>query len=260
MKTIIIVANSRSGHNFIKNIVSSWFPVQNYMNFENYFPSSAKVAFNRLPITEQNNSVNLLVLRDLLNWYASFSILVHGKLYNTPTAPITKIENLRWMSEKTTETDKIAGLTFIPDDMKKEDFLKITHRSDATPEERIKNGMLAWLKCAKEFKNETNYLPDFLKVSYDEFFKNREYRMELCMKIGGTYTEELLNEVTWEGGYSSFDKDSLQNMGQNMNVLKRYSQFSDWGLLKNSEALQYYIDNFDLDDDKLKTINKWIKN
>lgn len=268
MKTLISVANSRSGHNFVKNTVFSWVPEKDmdHINLENYFPKNARGPIENLPDHKQKDNIRILVSRDLLNWFASIYYQANGSLAwenrNPPPRPRHKIENLKHEWERTPLLEKNHYIHFIPDSMSKEDFLKILDRN-LTPRERVENQLLAWLRIASELKGYTNYLPEFTKIFYDDFFISREYRQEKCREIGGIYTEKELQTVAHQGGYSSFDKDSFQNRAQEMKVLERYkgiTKRNDYTkMLIDSEAFQFYIDNFEIDNDKMEFI-EWMKN
>jgi len=58
-------------------------------------------------------------------------------------------------------------------------------------------------------------------IHYDEFVKSAPYRLGICHKLNGEYSEEKLNYVPPNGHHSSFDGDKFKNNGSKMNVLGR---------------------------------------
>ena len=59
-KRIAIIACCRSGHNFVRNQIESWTN-ETVLNYEDL-----------RPINYTGNTVNIIVIRDLLNWWASY--------------------------------------------------------------------------------------------------------------------------------------------------------------------------------------------
>lgn len=113
------------------------------------------------------------------------------------------------------------------------------------------NGVLNnWSDVTKEFY-EVNVFKgyDVVYVYYDEFFKNREYRQEVCNQLGGSYNEKKLQSVGHGGGGSSFDKLSFDKRAQEMNVLHRYRQVPShifYELLQGrKELLNFYLKHVD---------------
>ena len=84
-----------------------------------------------------------------------------------------------------------------------------------------------WWNVAKEFYSKTNHLKNYkvIKVYYDTFFTDRNYRKAICRELGGSYNEDRINEVGKEGRGSSFDGMEYNGKGQQMNVLERYKGF-----------------------------------
>lgn len=128
---------------------------------------------------------------------------------------------------------------------------------------RLNHYINVWVEINKEYFHETNYLPNnFIRISYDDFFKSETYRRSICEKIGGAkYNEKMLNHIPDNGEGSSFDKLKYQDMGQKMDVLIRYKQISDerqwvWKTLKdNPEAIELYLKHFDVSDEQKKFID-----
>jgi hypothetical protein len=209
----LYIANSRSGHNFIKKNIFSFLNDESiskrfYVNLENFSPKEFnRISTNLLP---NDNSIYIISTRDLLNWYASG---IRQKKKHNENLNVEEISNL---------------------------FLT------------------KWLEIANEYFN-PEYVPEFIRVYYDDFVKSESYRRSICDKVNGDYNEDLLNFVTIAGGHSSFDGDKYQDRGSEMKVLERYKLWestSDPFLLKLKEhpALEFYLKNFDVDKDKKKFI------
>jgi hypothetical protein len=62
-----------------------------------------------------------------------------------------------------------------------------------------------WVQHAMEFTEASSLLgPDLIRVRYDRWLLEPDYRMEICTAVGGTYTEEALDQVPEYGFGSSF--------------------------------------------------------
>jgi len=214
----IMIANSRSGHNFVKENIMSWrneenFHPSNYINLENVHPKDFKERTKEYELEKYPPLIPILQTRDLLNWFASLIHFVSRERY--------------WKSQ--------------PD-----------------IREKIKKHALAWIAINKEFYGETSYLSDkWIHVSYDDFFLSPEYRKNICQEISGAeYNENRLNVVTPNGGGSSFDSINYQGKASEMLVLERYKQVSEehqhvWKVLKEyPEAIELYLKYFDVSDEK----------
>ena len=219
----ILNANSRSGHNFVKENIMSWrneenFYSSNYINLENVHPEDFKEKTKNYELEKHPPLILILQTRDLLNWFASLIHFVSRENY--------------WKSQ--------------PD-----------------IREKIKKHALEWIAINKEFYSETSYLSDkWVRVIYDDFFKSREYRENICQQISGAeYNEKRLNVVTLNGGGSSFDSTDYQGKASEMLVLERYKQVREehqhvWKVLKDyPEAIELYLKYFDVSDEKKRFID-----
>ena len=120
-----------------------------------------------------------------------------------------------------------------------------------------------WLRIAKEFYGETNYLPQkFIRILYDDFFRSEEYRRNICEQIPfAIYNEEKLNYVGIAGRGSTFDKRDYDGNAQEMKVLERYKQVPKehrhwWKVLKeHPDIIEFYLKHFDVSDDKKRFID-----
>ena len=85
----------------------------------------------------------------------------------------------------------------------------------------------SWFAVATEF-----YKPFYLKeytvvrVMYEDFFKNRDYRKDICAQLGGVYSEEKLQEMSIGSDGSSFTKMEMDGDTQSMPVLERYKMIN----------------------------------
>jgi hypothetical protein len=171
-----------------------------------------------------------------------------------------------YIHERTPELEQLSYMHFINEDIPKQEYIdRKAGKYRVSPEKRIKYSGNIWLEAAKEFIGETNYMKNVVKVMYDDFVYSQEYRKHICEQVNGTYNESMLNIVPEAGNYSTFDGDAYQNRGSKMKVLERYKKWERidshlliLSFLKDSEALKFYIDNFELNDDKKRFIDEWL--
>lgn len=230
---LIIISNSRSGHNFIKINFLSWLGVLEeddfyksknnyrgfkYLNLENSTPYMLKQKMHSAGINPNSNNLILTVIRDYLNWLASYTLLCRDAMNRkNPYADFTMIDPSisLWV--------KLAKFIF---------------------EEKNKNGIIS--------------------VNYDCFRKREDYRKLLCSKIGGNYNENFLYKVTKQGFFSSFDGKKHKNNSLEMNLDERYLMILDTdeaqiymdALRRNPEALGIYLKHFNVDDKKRNFIQE----
>jgi len=268
----IIVANSRSGHNFVKNMVVSWYEdkpqmehnriisnQRTIMDLENYLPEN----WNQLDFVEHPETIISINLRDLLNWLSSASYMKHIQTELIEKAYRDNKIFHRWEVKDKPEMRRDPEVRIIPNQLdKKEYYLLATGQkrrggSDSPMIER-------WYKIAKEFVGETNFMPEnTIRIYYDGMVESKDYRMEKCKELGGKYTEIALNKLP--GVPSSFDGKDYQDKGQEMKVLKRYKQLREdqmyhfKNLAKRRDVLDFYVKHFNPDDDKLRFIDKIMK-
>ncbi len=85
-----------------------------------------------------------------------------------------------------------------------------------------------WKVYAREFLGETAFLgPDTIMISYNRWFTDRDYRQEIAGRFGWTSHEESLDEVTCDGGGSSFTGQDFQRRAKDMDVTGRWRHFAD---------------------------------
>ena len=127
----------------------------------------------------------------------------------------------------------------------------------------INNEINIWMKNTKEFYGETNYMNDCIKINYDDFFNNIEYRQKICNSINGDYNEYQLNKIPINGYYSTFDINTFDGKAQEMKVNERYKNILNTEyhdiyikiLLYNKDALNLYLKYFNIDNQKKEFIN-----
>lgn len=157
LRMINVFAPSRSGHNFVMNMIRDWFiPGQVHVaNHENKHPSELATRINN------RGETSVLVVRDLKNWIASM---------------------LRWTLNRNE-----AG------------------RNNWTVMQGIRpRHAAAWLEVAREAKGTTHYLHQKIVIDYLKFKNDEDYRRNICKKLDGDYSEDMLNTVSTAGGGSSF--------------------------------------------------------
>lgn len=200
MKNIIVVACCRSGHNFVMNQIRSWGEFV-LVNFEDCLPADYQKRLNYLEgtiIDTDLETMPVIVMRDLLNWWASYLV---------------------WIKSKDVR------------------------------EEKMQYAFDIWTQQAMEAIDATNHIENKLAVSYDGFKVIPSIRQWLCNKLGGNYSEELIDVVPEAGSGSSFDNLP----GSQMQTHLRYQQvinstdgpFYLHMLSQNKRAMDIYLDNFE---------------
>lgn len=82
-----------------------------------------------------------------------------------------------------------------------------------------------WKDHAREYLGYTNVLPaNTLKISFNEWFLDQEYRKSIAESLGRDFKEEGWSQVTKEGVGSSFDKRKYDNRADQMLLLERWKQ------------------------------------
>ena len=85
-----------------------------------------------------------------------------------------------------------------------------------------------WKAYAREFLGETSYLPaDTVKVSFNAWFADDEYRHKVAEQLGLDCADRGVDEVSSDGGGSSFTGQDFQNEARKMAVLDRWRHFVD---------------------------------
>ena len=249
----LIIANGRSGHNFISMNIFSWIGViRNWnikaYNLENFSPHlfDKNMDFSGFVESPRNLDQNkrnqyqtrhryidfnekilkVVSSRDYLNWGASYMAMQ----FRNPEKMKTPMRELirRFSSTGTTNT---------------------------------------WLNIAKEFKGFTNYIPDCHRISYEKFKDDKTYRQKICSDIGGEYNEDRLERVTHFGDGSSFDYKDYQFKASEMKTNERYKQMIDLPyfpvyiqmIKSNKAALGFYKQFFPLTEDQKHFIKEYIK-
>ena len=85
-----------------------------------------------------------------------------------------------------------------------------------------------WKAYAREFLGETGYLPaDTVKVSFNAWFADEDYRRQLAEQLGLDNAARGINDVSSDGGGSSFSGQDFQHRARDMAVLDRWQNFID---------------------------------
>jgi len=223
----MVLATSRSGHHFTKENILSWTADNEnkkrlYINLENILPKNFREITSKIDFNQYPNSIYIIQIRDLLNWYATWvkhilkHYLITGIRDDVPHYSIRLSKDI----------DVWCALT-------KEYYHETNYLLDG-----------------------------FIRLSYDDFFKSQDYRKKICAQIpDGVYNETKLNYVPSQADGSTWDKRTYQGMGQKMDVLGRYKslppQFK--GALKvlkeHPEAIQLYLKHFNVTDEQKKFID-----
>jgi len=83
-----------------------------------------------------------------------------------------------------------------------------------------------WKLYAKEFIK-TKTKNKIIFINYNEWFENKNYRINLASRMKGSFTDKNLEEVPQNGNGSSFDLTKYNNKAQKMKVMNRWRHFSE---------------------------------
>jgi hypothetical protein len=101
-----------------------------------------------------------------------------------------------------------------------------------------------WLESAREFLDETHYLPhNRLCINYPRWFQDKPYRQSIAQYLGLPFTDAGINSVTSFGGGSSFDGKEMDGQASRMDVNNRWRQFAENDEYRNlfqNQALWHY--------------------
>ena len=84
-----------------------------------------------------------------------------------------------------------------------------------------------WLEYANEFVGNTQYLTSPVRVNYNKWFENTDYRKQLSTDLGLDFTDQTLQVVTSHAGGSSFDKTQFDAKAQQMSVTDRWRHYQN---------------------------------
>lgn len=85
-----------------------------------------------------------------------------------------------------------------------------------------------WKAYAREFLGLTSFLPeDTVKISFNAWFADDEYRRQNAATLGLDHADRGVDEVSSDGGGSSFSGQEFQNRGRDMAVLDRWRHYID---------------------------------
>jgi hypothetical protein len=89
-----------------------------------------------------------------------------------------------------------------------------------------------WLQYAREFEGDKIF-KDAVKVKYNDWFDNIDYRKEFCENLDLNFSDKGLNKISKYGDGSSYHKGKYGGVGQKLKVNERW---------KNHINDQFYID------------------
>ena len=251
-ENIISLAPSRSGHLFIMSNIFSWLGCieewngLKFYNLENMDPAnlSNRKAFSIKPpkgLSDKDKKYYILKNRKI-DFNQNVLTVVSTRDYLNWAASLIKL------SKDVSQKDGDGY-----------DYLKYRFIDLSTSD--------VWLNISKEVKGETNYIPNSIKIVYDDFKNNKHYRIGICNDINGIYDEKRLNKLSVVADGSSFDKLNFKNTASNMKTDERYLQMINEPSFNkyiefinhNKEALDFYINNFHLTDDQKHFIKEYLK-
>jgi hypothetical protein len=130
------------------------------------------------------------------------------------------------------------------------------YASYLTTAKRINGGIIQrWFQITKAFYDPAIFKDHtVVRIMYDKFFQDEEYRKKICKRLGGKYNEDNLNKVPYKGGGSSFDGIKQDGNGQSMQTLYRYKQIKKSYFIqffkKYPEIFKFYRKTMPLTEDK----------
>ncbi len=99
-----------------------------------------------------------------------------------------------------------------------------------------------WKDYAREFLGETCHLPaDTVKISYNAWFTDPGYRRKVAGVLGLVDPDAGIDEVSREGGGSSFEGTEADGRGREMAVLERWRRVADepaWRAALDRETIE----------------------
>lgn len=111
--------------------------------------------------------------------------------------------------------------------------------------EEVKN---LWKQYAKEYQGKTNFIKESLSVSYNDWYKSKDYRDELLRDLFGVNSinkDKDLNKVSDHGRGSSFDGLTYDGRANEMKVLERWKVYQEKPIFQNL-----------INDDLIRKINR----
>lgn len=111
-----------------------------------------------------------------------------------------------------------------------------------------------WLEYANEFVGNTNYLPTALKVNYNQWFCDRQYRQQISAQLSLDFTDEALEVVTPHANGSSFDETKFDAQAQNMAITERWRHYQNdpayiEAFKRHPEIIEIAMSSFELSPD-----------
>lgn len=98
-----------------------------------------------------------------------------------------------------------------------------------------------WCEYAEEYLNTDS---EMIKVNYNKWFKDIDYRKSLSIQLGQKWTDYGLQEMSLCGGGSSFSKLKHQGNTQKLKVLERWPEYKNnrkfRKLLNNKKLIELY--------------------
>jgi len=83
-----------------------------------------------------------------------------------------------------------------------------------------------WKDYAKEFLDITHTLPqDKVLINFNRWFQDQDYRRQLSQQLGLPFSDEGLEQVSHNGGGSSFDQQAFKGKAKQMKLLERFQSF-----------------------------------
>ena len=173
-----------------------------YENFDLNILKENEIPKNReQTVGKSKRKIDVLIIRDIFNWFASKITLVNKINYNSMTHPRHernrkgKTPWFKYYQNWEKDAKQIYGMPYI----------------NAEP----------WINCLNSYINEclgiTALLENAIVICYNKWHVNQEYRKMIIERIGWKFTDKGKEAMSSVGGGSSFD---LMKFDGKANIMK----------------------------------------
>ena len=94
-----------------------------------------------------------------------------------------------------------------------------------------------WKEQARQVLNPDINFPEIYFLNFNKWFADKEYRKQICVDLGLTFTDRGVNDVMNFGSGNSFDREKFHGSAQQMSVLNR------WKAWVNTKPFNALIDD-----------------
>lgn len=215
----------------------------------------AKLCEHEFPLDRENTvgrsrkRVDILILRDFVNWMASKLIVPPGLSENAKMK--NKFQNLT-MERFNKNRDNFKYFNYY--DGWENDAEMIRGLNYANTRKSIPR----WKRYADEFLGRTSILWNPIFINYNLWHVDKNYRRVITEGLGFEFTDEGKGKVSLAGNGSSFQMDETD--ASNLDVFNRWKYFRSNKIFK--DLIRYHVDVLD-DSNRIfnedKEITAWLE-